>query len=190
MSLFTLLSTAVAVPLSVVLLIFTWFMIKAQFTTLRLNKGQPAKDKKTTIKIQSTPPLSTVQLSSSFVQQSEPFSVMTGSFETSSSDSTVSYQPLSTYLGEGGEDISFRNASSDVAMLIPEISSLQFDIKDIPGINGAIEKELFELGYSSVEQIARWGRADVRAVSSTLGIDQQKIEDEWIAGARLILSIR
>ena len=82
------------------------------------------------------------------------------------------------------------NMVSEITTLIPGMTSIHFDVKDIPGINGETEKELYEMGYTSVEQIARWGRADVRAVSATLGIDQQKIEDEWIAGARLILSIR
>ncbi len=79
---------------------------------------------------------------------------------------------------------------ADVATIIPGTSTVQFHVKDIPGIDGALEKELHDLGYTSVEQIARWGRADVRAVSANLGVDQQIIEDEWIAGARLILSIR
>ncbi len=195
MSLFSLLSTAVAVPLAVVLAAFMWFFIQAHLAEKR--KGSKSPKRKPIKKIAydkpsaTTPFISSMNLSASMPVHQDTVATLATAYTANSSD-TLSYQPLSTFLGSSSlEQNNLPNtASSELATLMPEPTTIEFDIKDIPGINSAMEKELFELGYTSVEQIARWGRADVRAVSATLGIDQQKIEDEWIAGARLILSIR
>ncbi len=194
MSLFSLLSTAVAVPLAVVLAAFMWFFIRAQMADKQKGSNTPRKPIKKIAydkPAATTPFISNMNLSASIPVHQDRIATLATAYTANSSD-TLSYQPLSSFLGSSTLE---RNdlpntASSELATLLPEPATLEFDIKDIPGINSAMEKELFELGYTSVEQIARWGRADVRAVSATLGVDQQKIEDEWIAGARLILSIR
>lgn len=193
MSLFSLLSTAVAVPLSVVFAAFWWFLFQAYRADKKkleqntLYEGIDEKAFHTQSNVE-TPSVSTLSLSANVPVHESQIAAFASTYTSSNSD-TLSYQPLSTYLS--GSTLNSNNTvDSNVATLLPGVTAIQFDIKDIPGINSAMEKELFDLGYSSVEQIARWGRADVRAVSATLGIDQQKIEDEWIAGARLILSIR
>ena len=174
MSMFTLLSTAVAVPLALVVAVFIWFFCRAQAAEIR-KKWVARKTAKTI----STPqhiavsqlvdheiPSLTIPLSTPQFASVEPQFV------------PPEYQPLSFFLD---------NAVTTTA---PQRPRYHFDLKDIPGINDSLQSELYALGYTSVEQIARWGRADVRAVSALLGVDQQQIEEEWIEGARLILSIR
>lgn len=97
--------------------------------------------------------------------------------------SKPTYKPLSHFLDSTGELAMFPQIGYDDHESHSRLTA-------IPGISKEIEQELYDLGYSSVEQIARWGRADVRAVSADLGIEQHLIEDEWIANARLILAMR
>ncbi|MFK7846395.1 MAG: hypothetical protein AB8G77_13940 [Rhodothermales bacterium] len=183
--------------MSVVFAAFWWFLFQAYRADKKkqeLNEShedfnEPAYHAQASV---STPSVSTLSLSANVPVHQSQVAAFASTYTSSNSD-TLSYQPLSTYLTGStlnGNAITSSMDTTDVATLMPGVTTIQFDIKDIPGINGAMEKELFDLGYTSVEQIARWGRADVRAVSATLGVDQQKIEDEWIAGARLILSIR
>lgn len=174
MSMFTLLSTAVAVPLATVVLVFFWFLIRAQAAALKKRwnrRNRPSFQTQTaTIPLNNfkTPLVASVSLP-----------VMTPNLVGSDAGSTPpEYQPLSYFLGE------------NITSTAVDTSPIEFDLKDIPGINTTIQNELYALGYTSVEQIARWGRADVRAVSALLGVEQYKIEEEWIEGARLILSIR
>ncbi len=213
MSLFSLLSTAVAVPFLVVLAAFMWFLIRAQIAGFNKNKTsevkqtipdtnhikRPIVNKRPAI---STTTVSAVSLSSNadlhernqatYASEFAPaYATNHAATNYTETNDTLSYQPLSTYLGDSTlNSETINNFDTNLSTLISGTSTIEFEITDIPGINSAMEKELQDLGYSSIEQIARWGRADVRAVSATLGIDQQKIEDEWVAGARLILSIR
>lgn len=196
MSLFTILSTAVAVPLLIVLMAFFWFLLRAHLAEKKkANTSGYNLSSSTTDELQvhssSTPALSNLSVTGGIPVLESTTQPLASVYATSSSDE-LSYQPIATYLGDTTlSDDSFNNTvENEISTLLPGTTSIQFDIKDIPGINVAIERELYDLGYTSVEQIARWGRADVRAVSATLGVDQQLIEDEWIAGARLILSIR
>ncbi len=196
MSLFSLLSTAVAVPLSIVFAAFWWFLFQAYRADKKKQDQQinyqEIEDTGFNVPVSVEPPaISTLSLSANVPVHESHVAAFASTYTSSNSD-TLSYQPLSTYLTGStlNSNSITSNMDANVATLMPGITAIQFDIKDIPGINGAMEKELFDLGYTSVEQIARWGRADVRAVSASLGVDQQKIEDEWIAGARLILSIR
>ncbi len=208
MSLFSLLSTAVAVPFIVVLAAFLLFLIWAQIAGRNKTKTSEVKQNKSVTKhvnrpivnnriVNNRPAMSSttvaaVSISSNMAIHERAEATYVSEFSPAyATNDTLSYQLLSTYLGDStlnGEAIN--NYGTNLSTLIPGASTIEFEITDIPGINSAMEKELIDLGYSSIEQIARWGRADVRAVSATLGIDQQKIEDEWIAGARLILSIR
>lgn len=196
MSLFSLLSTAVAVPFIVVFVAFLWFWIRAKIAGFRKNKTSEATTpERATMRNPgkrpaiSTTTVSPMRLSASLAFEHQPAAYATeyDPVYTASASDTLSYQPLSSYLGE---DESIHAYGNTLSTLIPGSNTIAFEITDIPGINSAMEKELLDLGYSSIEQIARWGRADVRAVSATLDVDQQEIEDEWIAGARLILSIR
>jgi predicted flap endonuclease-1-like 5' DNA nuclease len=108
----------------------------------------------------------------------EGLNITTTPYALTSSGTTPSFLPISHFLGD------------TLTPAFGETAGFTYDLKDIPGINESIQSELLELGYTSVEQIARWGRADVRAVSALLEVDQNKIEEEWVAGARFILSIR
>jgi|GEM_PF-5825958 len=93
------------------------------------------------------------------------------------------YKPLSHFLDSNTK---LNNFSDSVLEAVDSSESLTV----IPGVSKELARELYNLGYSSIEQIARWGRADVRSVSADLGIDQQLIEEVWIANARLIMSVR
>ncbi len=177
MSPFALLSTAVAIPLAVVVVVFIGFFLYAQIASLfnRILSYIPLPKKRT-----GSNELSDTHITSySSVTSISPegLTIVDSPYSLSPSHSAPTFQPISHFL------------SDTLTTTLSDSSIIQFDLKDIPGINESIQHELYELGYTSVEQIARWGRADVRAVSALLEIDQQKIEDEWIAGARFILSI-
>ena len=198
MSLFSLLSTAVAVPMSVVFACFLWFLFRAYLADKKKSGVFSRRPETNNLysnnashAVAPVAALANVSLSSSIPVHEESMPAFSSAFESSSSD-TLSYQPLSAYLSDSGynETQMGDGLPADVTTILQNTSTVQFHVKDIPGINSELEKELYDLGYTSVEQIARWGRADVRAVSANLGVDQQVIEDEWIAGARLILSIR
>jgi len=195
-----LLSTAVAVPLLVVLLAFLWFLLRAQLAEKKSpqrpaprthNPTPRTRDIHGRVAVNTVPAVSAINITPGMPVHTESSPNFASVYAESTSDS-LCYQPLANYLSVGTMESNSRgnNLGDAVQALISSTKSIQFDVKDIPGINGAMEKELHDLGYTSVEQIARWGRADVRAVSATLGVDQQILEDEWVAGARLILSIR
>ncbi len=84
------------------------------------------------------------------------------------------FRPLSFYMAESRPS---------------HASSAGHPLSEIPGLDARIQHALIDLGYTSVEQVARWGRADIRAVSAILGVDQGVIEGTWIANARSVLSI-
>ena len=198
MSLFSLLSTAVAVPMSVVFACFLWFLFRAYMADRkksgvfsRSSDSRQHSFNNQEVVVNQVPATSQISLSSGIPVHHEPVPAFASGFESSTSD-TLTYQPLSAYLSDSAYDEGPMGdgLQAEISTLVPNTTSVQFHVKDIPGINSAMERELYDLGYTSVEQIARWGRADVRAVSANLGVDQQIIEDEWIAGARLILSIR
>ena len=174
MSLFSLLSQAVAVPLALIVVVFFWFLLRAQIAgfkkrwdarRLKKRSPQPAHFPASNFSSTAIPSISIQVVAPNYVPvQAAP--------------SPPEYQPLAHFLG---------NTTTTAGI---DSSTYQFDLKDIPGINDTLKNALHHLGYTSIEQIARWGRADVRVVSASLGIEQQKIEEEWIEGARLILSIR
>lgn len=177
MSPFALLSTAVAIPLAVVVVVFIGFFLYAQLASLfnRILQYIPWPKKR-----MERNELSDMHITSySSITSISPagLTIVDSPYDLSPSHSAPAFQPISHFL------------SDSLTTTFTDSSIIHYDLKDIPGINESIQHELYELGYTSVEQIARWGRADVRAVSALLEVDQQKIEDEWIAGARFILSI-
>jgi predicted flap endonuclease-1-like 5' DNA nuclease len=93
----------------------------------------------------------------------------------SSGDSMPEFRPLSFYLN--GKQEGAPAGAGD------------HPLSEMPGMDASMQLALRELGYTSVEQVARWGRADVRAVSALLGVDQRLIESDWVARARRLLSI-
>ena len=166
------LSTAVAVPLVMMGVVFFWLLFRSQIALLRTRwiarKGIKYTPRPVTLPMNSYPSNLTV---------SNQIPVIVPKFASSPNGySPPQYKPLSHFL---------ENALTNVHNSAKET----LELKDIPAIDDDLEKDLLDLGYHSVEQIARWGRADVRAVSALLGVEQQIIEEDWIEGARLVLSI-
>ena len=175
MSFLATLTTAVAVPLCTIVVVFFWFLVRAHLAQKQKNRDniphldlQPAYP--------SLVPVPNLNQMAERHARSVPEYVPV--LDTPTNDYKPTYQPLSHYL----------ETPSDVVIL--DDYDIQYDLTVIPGITKAIEEELRVLGYTCIEQIARWGRADVRAVSAVLDVEQQQIEEQWISNARLILSLR
>ncbi|MBX2821451.1 MAG: hypothetical protein KTR29_17275 [Rhodothermaceae bacterium] len=174
MSLLAIIFIAILIPFVVFFLGFTWFFIwsrVAKLTTIQKpNAAEASKEYHTR--------LGAVQ------------AVQTGGgsydyVDDSKADYGIKpiYKPLSHFL-ESNTDL------NDFSGTVLEKVDAGEALTVIPGVSKELAGELYSLGYSSIEQIARWGRADVRSVSADLGIDQQLIEEVWIANARLIMSVR
>ena len=174
MSLPELLIIAVAIPLCTIALLFLWFMIRAYFAQKNKGKDIPAPITPTYTNLIPVPNLD--QMAQRHVRSVPQY--ITTSYRNIRRHQKPTYQPLSHYLDEPSN------------VLILQDTDIVHDLTSIPGITLNIQENLYELGYTCVEQIARWGRADVRAVSANLGIDQHQIEEQWVASARLILSLR
>ena len=172
MSLLAIIIVAIVIPFVILTLGFIWFFIRSRIAKLsappkrRSYKSQlMSKDiNKVTLKPK-------VEVGGYSPVHAKPIR-----------DFKPTYKPLSHFL-ESADDVAVADGPDS------EYASLS-QLTIIPGVTEEIERELQNLGYHSVAQIARWGRADVRAVSSNLEMDQQVIEEEWIANARLILAIR
>jgi hypothetical protein len=174
MSLLAIIFIAILIPFVVFILGFTWFFIWSRVA-----------------KLTTTQSPHTVEASKRYhtrlgaVQAVQAGASGYAYMDDSKVDHGIkpSYKPLSHFLGSNTKLNTF---SDTVLETVDSAESLTV----IPGVSKEIAKELYNLGYSSIEQIARWGRADVRSVSADLGIDQQLIEEVWIANARLIISVR
>ena len=182
MSLLAIIFIAVTIPFSVIFVAFTWFFIRSRFAKKRKLPKMPRFQEPAF----STVPLANVEVTTKQHRQLTSSGSPAG-YTTSYSQPILNYKPTYQPLSH------FLDTSSDV-IIVDESSSfeydIQYDLTVIPGISKHIEQGLHELGYTCIEQIARWGRADVRAVSADLGVEQQRIEDEWVASARLIMSLK
>ena len=182
MSLLAIIFIAVTIPFTIIFVAFTWFYIRSRFTQNR---------KTASIHPGYRPTFSPVPLSNINIVPGQPVhpvsSGIHSGYTTSYSQPITSYKPTYQPLSD------FLDTSPDVIISDESRSTdydIQYDLTVIPGISKQIEHGLHELGYTCIEQIARWGRADVRAVSAGLGIEQHRIEEEWIANARLIMSLK
>ena len=177
MSLLAIIFIAILIPFVVFFLGFTWFFIwsrVAKLTTIqRPHSVEASKRYHTRLgSVQAVQAVQSTAGSYNFVDDSKADHGM-----------KPMYKPLSHFLESSSE----LNDISDT--ILDKVDSGE-SLTVIPGVSKELANELYRLGYSSIEQIARWGRADVRSVSANLGIDQQLIEEVWIANARLIMSVR
>ena len=179
MSLLAIIFIAITIPFSIIFLAFTWFYIRSRFAK---KKKVPREQ----VGSYTSASLPTVEVTPGQHVHSVSSPVPT-MYTTSYSQPILNYRPTYQPLSH------FLDTSSDIIIVDESTSNdydIRYDLTVIPGISKHIEQGLHELGYTCIEQIARWGRADVRAVSADLGIEQQRIEDEWIATARLIMSLK
>ncbi len=226
MSLLTLYTAGVVIPLCTIFVVFVLFYLRAQFakfsrlrneTKTQSKNHQPQRDSSyyptrvPVLNIRSQhrkrgPGPVQKARRRSLLEELDLYAAPAFTPDTLASDTLASnaldckptYQPLSHYLQEDTEAVTLESVygASDGMMEdgMMEATAVANDTDDkltaIPGITPGIERELLDLGYTSIEEIARWGRADVRAVSAGLGVAQHLIEEGWVASARLILSLR
>lgn len=172
MSLLAIIFIAIVIPFVIIGLGFIWFYIRSRIAKMSAPPKQRPYRSQT---VQVSPVVAS--------KQAEP---VISQFTSKKSKPAVNYKPTYRPLSH------FLESSEEVATIEESIQgedNLQ-ELTVIPGITNQIQRELHELGYHSIEQIARWGRADVRAVSGRLEMDQQVIEEVWVANARLILAVR
>lgn len=167
MSLFALLSTAVAIPLGIGSIVIVFFYLRARTVERKKAAIEQRRQERQSVREsairESARPAINVHAAVSF---SRPIPI-TG-------DSMPEFRPLSFYMAESRPS---QGASGG------------HPLSEIPGLDARVQHALIDLGYTSVEQVARWGHADIRAVSAILGVDQGVIEGTWIANARSVLSI-
>ena len=173
MSLIAIIFIAIVIPFVILFLGFTWFFIQSRIAKLAAARKPRSRRSSTSYRTR-------LELVPEAVGSSRSFSAR-GTKRSSGYKPT--YKPLSHFLPGDPEVTLYSDSDFQEIETTNELSS-------IPGISQELAQGLETLGYSSIEQVARWGRADVRAVSADLGIDQQIIEEEWIANARLLLTIR
>ena len=173
MSLIAIIFIAIVIPFVIMFLGFTWFFIQSRIAKLAAARKPRSRRSESSYR---------TRLEFTSKAKNSTKTAPAGERRTSKSKKPT-YKPLSHFLDSSEEIAIYNNLGYDERGNGSELTA-------IPGISKEIEQELYSLGYSSLEQIARWGRADVRAVSAGLGIDQHLIEEEWIANARLILAIR
>ena len=173
MSLLAIIFIAIIIPFVIMFLGFTWFFIQSRIAKLAAARKPRSRRSNSSYRTR-------LELVPEAISSTGKFSSIEG---RRNKGYIPTYKPLSHFLGSEKE-VGLFNES-----ILEELDE-QGELTVIPGISKELEHELYNLGYSSIEQIARWGRADVRAVSANLGIEQQLIEEVWIANARLILAIR
>ncbi len=162
MSLFALLSTAVAIPLGVACFTFIFFYLRARSVDRNRARYEQRKSERQAARVAMPgEPAAPAELT-----VGAPAAPM-----TAAADSMPAFRPLSYYLETNG--VAFPT---------------EHPISELPGLDDGLQRALRQLGYTSIEQVAQWGRADVRAVSAMLGIDQRLIEDGWVPSARQLLS--
>ena len=180
MSLYTILFVALVIPFTIIFVGFTWFFIRSRIAALsryRRSRVRKHTQPETAYVHATTRRRGTNQVAAS--QTTVPV------YDTPSDPPT--YQPLAHFL----TDSTPLGVLSQTQIQAPNfVQDLAHALPLIPGISRQIEEDLHELGYTCIEQIARWGRADVRAVSADLDVDQQRIEEEWVAHARLLMRLR
>ncbi|MDZ4702187.1 MAG: hypothetical protein SH809_20925 [Rhodothermales bacterium] len=159
MSLFALLSTAVAIPLGIASVVIVFFYLRARSVERKKAALEQRRQERQAVR-EAVRPAYTVNATTSF---SRPVTI--------SGDSMPEFRPLSFYMMESSQ------------------ASAGHTLAEIPGLDARLQHALNDLGYTSVEQVARWGRADVRTVSAILGVEQGVIEGTWIVHARTLLSV-
>ncbi|MEZ4698997.1 MAG: hypothetical protein R2834_01605 [Rhodothermales bacterium] len=161
MSLFALLSTAVAIPLCIASIMFFLFFLKAKSSERKKAQLEQRRQERQSKR-------ESARASDSSFAPGMAFASV-----PASGDSVPEFRPLSFYIEKPRLDL----------------HGGAHPISEIPGMDLHVQRALTELGYTSVEQVAQWGRADVRAVSALLGVDAGLIESKWIANARMLLSV-
>jgi predicted flap endonuclease-1-like 5' DNA nuclease len=162
MSLFALLSTAVAIPLGIASIAIVFFYLRARSVAQKKAAIEQRRQERQSVRDSARSAIT----GNSTAPFSRPIPV--------SGDSMPEFRPLSFYMAES-------RPFHPPATVHP--------LSEIPGLDARIQHALIDLGYTSVEQVARWGRSDVRTVSAILGVDQGVIESTWIANARSLLSV-
>lgn len=109
----------------------------------------------------------------------------TGDFGHEEGDSFPAFSTLSSYVDRAGESLT-PSGIYDVETspgIGPESGRLD-DLTSLPGVNRLLQDQLYRLGITTFDQIARWSSADVRRVSEKLSIDRKTIQDHWIINAQ------
>ena len=69
----------------------------------------------------------------------------------------------------------------------PEIPDGADDLTLISGIDPAIQGQLYGLGVTTLDDMARWSRADARQISAAVGVPEEIILDQWLFEAQSLL---
>ncbi len=83
-------------------------------------------------------------------------------------------------------------ANEDRPPVAPESSSTRADaegddLTTISSITPEVHDQLYELGITTLDEMARWSRADARRVSSQVGVSEETIMHQWIFEAQSAL---
>ncbi|NNF57833.1 MAG: hypothetical protein HKN04_06285, partial [Rhodothermaceae bacterium] len=77
---------------------------------------------------------------------------------------------------------------ADRPPVVPESAPIQGDdLTVISGIDEAVQQQLYALGVTKLDEMARWSRADARHISSAVGVSEQTIMHQWIFEAQSAL---
>lgn len=169
MSLFTLVVTTILITLVVASGAFFWFFVNAYIQNKRETEERIAA---------MAIPKAARAAGTAMSQNGTPPSLDASIHRFGSRISKPEFQPIDKFLNSGP----ISQNSTTVTKLI------KGSLEDIPGLTTAMVQELRRLGYSSIEEIASWGKADVRAVSALLDIDQSLISNTWVPNAQSMMS--
>ena len=170
MSLFTLVVTTILITLVVASGAFFWFFVNAYIQNKRETEQR--------IAAMAIPKAARAAGTAMSQNGTSPSSLDASIHRFGSRISKPEFQPIDKFLNSG--PISQNNTT--VTKLI------KGSLEDIPGLTATMVQELRRLGYSSIDEIASWGKADVRAVSALLDIDQSLISNTWVPNAQSMMS--
>lgn len=70
----------------------------------------------------------------------------------------------------------------------PSVNPTPYDpLTQIDGVNPQIQSQLYELGYTTFEQISKWTRLDVQRIAQYLNVPEQDIRNTWVVQAQSFL---
>jgi predicted flap endonuclease-1-like 5' DNA nuclease len=76
-------------------------------------------------------------------------------------------------------------ADEDDAPPAPPLSG--DDLTVITGLTPALQEALYGVGVTTLDEMARWSRADARRISSLVGVPEEVIMHQWIFEAQSVL---
>jgi len=107
---------------------------------------------------------------------------------------SLSYPPTQqeeTVSEEDDSAAATMDIDSELGMIYLEQPENMDDLKQIPGVDDRIERELNALGIFRFEQIARWTEQNINGFAERLRIEVEQIQDErWVRKAKQLSSER